>query len=212
MIRGLLKPVRKLFAVLAIIKFIPHLVLFSKNSSRDIIEKDISRWIDCTNSDVKRNTNWEKLIFFISQFPEFRNLFYYRVQSDLYLGFGTLLSLAQFFYKPVDTLYIWCPLIGSGLFIQHGFSTVIAGKSIGENCWVNQQVTIGYSNDTDYPVIGNNVRITAGAKVIGAVTIGDNSIVGANAVVTKNVPSNCTVVGIPAYIIKREGKKTKEAL
>lgn len=54
--------------------------------------------------------------------------------------------------------------------------------------------------------------ICAGAKVLGKVTIGDNSIVGANAVVVKDVPPNCTVVGVPAYIIKRDGKKVHEDL
>ncbi|MGO4574247.1 serine O-acetyltransferase [Microvirga sp. 2TAF3] len=114
--------------------------------------------------------------------------------------------------RPEATLFIRTEDIGPGLFIQHGFSTIIAAKSIGSNCWINQQVTIGYSNETDAPVIGNNVRITAGAKVIGNVTVGDNVIIGANAVVVKDVPANCTVVGIPAYIVRRDGKKVLEQL
>jgi serine O-acetyltransferase len=104
-------------------------------------------------------------------------------------------------------LYIYTNDIGKGLFVQHGFATIIAAKSIGENFWVNQQVTIGYSNDTDMPTLSDNVTVNAGAKVIGDVLIGNNSIVGANAVVVKNVPANCTVVGIPAYIIKKDGIK-----
>jgi serine O-acetyltransferase len=112
----------------------------------------------------------------------------------------------------MSTLYITTSDVGPGLFIQHGFSTIISAKKIGQNCWVNQQVTIGYSNDTDCPTIGNNVQICAGAKVIGNVNVGDNSIVGANAVVVKDVPANCTVVGIPAYIVRRNGVKTKEPL
>ncbi|MBA3942960.1 MAG: hypothetical protein H0X37_00190 [Herpetosiphonaceae bacterium] len=111
----------------------------------------------------------------------------------------------------MESLYIPTSTIGPGLFIQHGFSTIIAAKSIGENCWINQQVTIGYSRD-ECPTIGNNVVITAGAKVLGNISIGDNTVIGANAVVVKNVPPNCTVVGVPAYIIKRDGKKTKEEL
>jgi len=112
----------------------------------------------------------------------------------------------------LSSLYIYADNIGKGLFIQHGFATIIAAKSIGENCWINQQVTIGYSNDTDMPTLGNGVTINAGAKVIGNVTIGDNSVVGANAVVVKNVPANCTVVGIPAYIVKRDGVRVNEKL
>lgn len=83
---------------------------------------------------------------------------------------------------------------------------------IGANGWINQQVTIGYKDKTGRPQIGDNVRITAGAKVIGNLKIGNNVTVGANAVVVKNVPDNCVVVGVPASIIQRDGIKVKEAL
>ena len=58
------------------------------------------------------------------------------------------------------SMYIETPEIGGGLFIQHGFATMIAAKSIGENCWINQQVTVGYKGSKIPPVIGNNVTIT----------------------------------------------------
>lgn len=112
----------------------------------------------------------------------------------------------------MNTLYILTNDIGPGLFIQHGFATVIAAKSIGKNCWINQQVTIGYSTASDTPVIGDHVTVNAGAKIIGNLKMGDHSIAGANAVVVKNVPEHCTVVGVPAYIIKRDGVKVKEKL
>ena len=110
----------------------------------------------------------------------------------------------------MDSLYILTNDIGPGLFIQYGFATVIAAKSIGRNCWINQQVTVGYTTSTDTPVIGDHVTINAGAKIIGNLKMGDHSIAGANAVVVKDVPNNCTVVGVPAYIIKRDGVKVKE--
>jgi serine O-acetyltransferase len=112
----------------------------------------------------------------------------------------------------MTTLFLYTEDIGKGLFIQHGFSTIIAAESIGKNCWINQQVTIGYSNATDCPAIGDNVTIYAGAKVIGKVQIGDNVRIGANAVVVKNVPDNCTVVGVPAYIVRRNGNRMNEPL
>ncbi|NVO86098.1 serine O-acetyltransferase [Hymenobacter terrestris] len=105
----------------------------------------------------------------------------------------------------METLYLSTPNIGPGLFIQHGFATIIAAKSIGRDCWINQQVTIGFSNDIDCPIIEDNVKIFAGAKIIGKVIIGSNSIIGANTVIVKNIPKNCTVVGSPAYIIKVDG-------
>ena len=68
-------------------------------------------------------------------------------------------------------LHIHTPKIGPGLFIQHGFATIIAAKSIGANSWINQNVTIGYTNKADHPAIGNNVMICAGAIIIGNVSI-----------------------------------------
>jgi serine O-acetyltransferase len=118
----------------------------------------------------------------------------------------------KFFYKQCPYLFLDTSCnIGPGLFIQHGFSTIIMAD-MGENCWINQQVTIGYKDKNSRPTLGNKVRITAGAKVIGDVKIGDNVTVGANAVVVKNVPDNCVVVGVPAYIVKKNGVKVKEEL
>ncbi len=139
-------------------------------------------------------------------------MFYYRIARERRVISRILLELAKFAYRPMNTLYIDTATIGAGLFIQHGFSTIIAAARIGQNCWINQQVTIGYSDVADCPTIGDNVKITAGAKVFGNITIGDNSIIGANAVVFKDVPPNCTVVGVPAYIVKCDGKKVKKPL
>jgi serine O-acetyltransferase len=119
--------------------------------------------------------------------------------------------LISFLCPELNSLYIYTTVIGPGLFIQHGFATIISAKSIGKNCWINQQVTIGFSNTTDAPVILDNVTISAGAKVIGNVTIGSNSKIGAGTVVVKNVPENSTVIGGPSYMIKN-GSKKKELL
>ena len=94
-----------------------------------------------------------------------------------------------------------------GIFIEHGDCCWISCKEIGENLWINQGATIGYSNKTDCPIIGNNVSIKAGAKVFGKITIGNNVIIGANAVVNKSVPDNCTVVGVPAKIVRKDGHR-----
>lgn len=136
--------------------------------------------------------------------PEYRNLFYNRV-GEIYL-------LINWLCPKMNTLFINSKNIGPGLFIQHGFATIIGAKSIGRDCWINQQVTIGFSDETNYPELGDNVTINAGAKIIGGVKMGNNSKAGANAVVVKSVPDNCTVVGVPAYIIRRNGIKVKEEL
>lgn len=92
-------------------------------------------------------------------------------------------------------------MLGGGLYFQHGFSTIVAAKYIGENCSINQQVTIGY-NGNDAPIIGDNVTIAAGAIVIGNVHIKKNVIIAAGAVVTHDVSEGKIVAGVPAKIIK----------
>ena len=95
--------------------------------------------------------------------------------------------------------------LGGGLLIPHPNGIVIHPAAvIGENCLIFQQVTIGTGNIPGLPKIGCHVDIGAGAKILGGVTVGDNVKIGANCVVIKNVPDNCTVVGIPARIIEHE--------
>lgn len=132
-------------------------------------------------------------------FPEFRCLLYYRLRSYSYLFKIILYPLHL--VNP-HNLYIFCRNISGGMFIEHGFSTIISCRHIGKNCWINQQVTIGFGDAVNSPYIGDNVQIKAGAKVIGGITIGDDVIIGAGAVVVKDVPSHSIVAGCPAKIIK----------
>lgn len=95
-------------------------------------------------------------------------------------------------------------IIGKKTFLAYGgIGVVIHKKSvIGSNVNIGQQVTIGgKSGNPNLPVIGNNVFIGAGAKILGDVKIGDNVIIGANSVVIKDVLANTTVAGIPARVI-----------
>jgi len=147
----------------------------------------------------------------------------------LYQGLHALIShrMAHFFYKM--RLFFIARLmsqfsrhmtgieihpgaqIGKGLFIDHGMGVVIGETAvIGENVLLYQGVTLGgtgLQKGKRHPTIGNNVVIGTGAKVLGNITVGDNSYIGANAVVIKDVPQNSTVVGVPGRITKQEGKK-----
>jgi serine O-acetyltransferase len=192
---------KKLFVILSAIRLLPHYILFCCHSNKKIIHYDVERWLKLTNSGKNIHFGF---ITIMTIYPEYRNLFYKRI--------GPVYLMINWLCPKMNTLFILTNDIGPGLFIQHGFATIIAAKSIGRDCWINQQVTIGFSNKTDNPVLGDNVVINAGAKVIGKVNMGNNSHVGANAVVVKNVPDNCTVVGVPAYIIRRNGMKVKEEL
>ena len=101
--------------------------------------------------------------------------------------------------------------IGRRLVIDHGTGIVIGETAeIGDDVLIYQGVTLGGTGkDTGkrHPTVGNNVMISAGAKVLGPFKIGDNSRVAAGAVVLEEVPPNCTVVGVPARIVRQDGKK-----
>jgi serine O-acetyltransferase len=96
--------------------------------------------------------------------------------------------------------------IGPG-FIIHNFSAVnIDAERVGDNFTVNQGVSIGYDwRRSGRPTIGSNVFFGAGAKALGKLTIGDNVVIAANALVINSVPDNCTVAGVPARVIARDG-------
>jgi serine O-acetyltransferase len=102
-------------------------------------------------------------------------------------------------------------VIGKGFFIDHG-SGVIIGETtiIGDNVTLYQGVTLGGTGKESgkrHPTICDNVMISAGAKIIGSFTIGENSKIGAGSVVIEEVPPNCTVVGVPGRIVKRDNVK-----
>ena len=115
-----------------------------------------------------------------------------------------LISLLNFFLFGIE-IAVRCP-IGPGLFLPHTQGTVIGAKSIGANVTIYQGVTLGAREidfsygDDDRPIIGNNVVIGSGAKVIGGLMVGDMARIGANAVVLESVPANALAIGVPAKI------------
>ena len=100
-------------------------------------------------------------------------------------------------------------LIGGGIYLMHFGGVIINGGAvIGENSTIYQGVTVGMARlkGKNVPTIGNNCVLGAGSKVLGDITIGDYVMIGANAVVTKSVDSECVVAGNPARIINRNGR------
>lgn len=101
--------------------------------------------------------------------------------------------------------------IGKGLFIDHG-SGVIIGETaeLGDNVTLYQGVTLGGTGKEQgkrHPTLKDNVMVSAGAKVLGSFTIGENSKIGAGSVVLKEVPPDCTVVGVPGRVVKKGDRK-----
>jgi serine O-acetyltransferase len=106
--------------------------------------------------------------------------------------------------------------IGEGVFIDHGMGVVIGETAeVGDGCTIYQGVTLGgtslYKGTKRHPTLGRNVVVSAGAKVLGGFTVGDNAKIGSNAVVIKPVPEGATAVGIPARIIQADDTARREA-
>ena len=102
--------------------------------------------------------------------------------------------------------------IGKGLLIDHGSGVVIGETAeIGDYCLLYQGCTLGGTGKDHgkrHPTLGNNVMVGAGAKILGPFKVGDNAKIAANAVVLKEVPPNSTAVGVPARIVRQNGKRT----
>lgn len=183
------------------------LYLFAKNNVKEIIKKDVYRWIKIYNLDKINKNFFINLSWLLLYYKEFRNVYTYRVKNTNKI----LYFIIKCIYPIEKTILITTPEIGGGFVIFHGFATIINANKIGENFTVYQNVTIG-NIDGQRPIIEDNVQITTSSVVLGNITIGQNSIIGANTTVTKNVPENCTVVGNQGMIVKENGNKILKKL
>ena len=146
-------------------------------------------------------------------YPSFKVMMSYRVAHKLYLK-GHYFWARWVSQRAVRKTGIEIhpgAQIGDNLFIDHGNGVIIGETAvIGNNVTLYQGVTLGGTGKEHgkrHPTLGDNVMISAGAKIIGSFTIGDNSKVGAGSVVLEAVPPNCTVVGVPGRIVKRDNKR-----
>ncbi len=105
--------------------------------------------------------------------------------------------------------------IGRALFIDHGMGTVIGETSeIGDHCTLYQGVTLGGTGKETgkrHPTLGNSVVVGVGASILGSISVGDNAVVGAGSVVLKDVPADSTVVGVPARLVRHQGRRIAAA-
>ncbi|MBB5265354.1 serine O-acetyltransferase [Catenibacillus scindens] len=143
-------------------------------------------------------------------YPSFKAIMHYRLAHKLYLKghFFWARWISQRTARKTGIEIHPGAVIGKGLFIDHGHGVVIGETAvIGDNVTLYQGVTLGGTGKESgkrHPTIGNNVMISAGAKVLGSFKIGDNSKIGAGSVVLKEVPPNSTVVGIPGRVVRRQ--------
>lgn len=171
-------------------------------------------------SDLYRYTGKTSLKFFVRNFlfnPGFICSFYSRICHNLSESKNPFAFFIFYYFLILHRhncikYGIELPFqtnIQSGLYIGHHGGIIISSRAIiGKNCNISQGVTIGQSNRgkyKGYPTIGDAVYIGPGAKIFGAIKIGNNVAIGANCVVTKDIPDNSVVVGVPGKVISSKG-------
>ena len=143
-------------------------------------------------------------------YPSFRVMLHYRVAHKLYLKKHYFLAryISQRAVRKTGIEIHPGATIGEGLFIDHGNGVVIGETTIiGNNVTLYQGVTLGGTGKEQgkrHPTLEDNVMVSSGARVLGSFTVGENSKIGAGSVVLEEVPPNCTVVGVPGRIVKRD--------
>ncbi len=158
--------------------------------------------------DPAIKTSWEVFLY-----PSFKAIIRYRIAHRLYIKKHYFLArwYSQRTVRKTGIEIHPGATIGKGLFIDHGHGVVIGETAIiGDNVTLYQGVTLGGTGKEQgkrHPTVGNNVMISAGAKVLGSFTIGENSKIGAGSVVLSEVPPNSTVVGVPGRVVKMNNIK-----
>lgn len=161
---------------------------------REAIIRDAAR---TTNNDPDGRyapAEQRRMIWLASTQRTFRTIAYYRAPDPLIRRVAQLLGV---FLPGAPAMEIYDTRVGGGLKIRHGNATVIRAESLGRDCDVYQQVTVGAGRG-GFPTIGDRVDLCSGALVFGGIQVGDDVIIGAGAVVTKDVPDRAIMAGNPA--------------
>ena len=160
--------------------------------------------------DPAIKSNFEVLLY-----PGFRAILSYRIAHRLYQNKHYFLArfISQRAVRKTGIEIHPGAKIGKGLFIDHGSGVVIGETTIiGNNVTLYQGVTLGGTGKEKgkrHPTLKDNVMVSAGAKILGSFTVGENSKIGAGSVVLNEVPPNSTVVGIPGRVVKKDEDKMK---
>lgn len=172
------------------------------------------------DSIIERDPAATSRIGVIFLYPSFHAMFFYKIGNILWrYNIKFIARLIMHFTRIFTGIEIHpAAKIGSNFFMDHGIGIVIGETAeIGKNVTIYQGVTLGgimpsvesdlQRNQKRHPTVGDNVIIGSGAQILGAINIGDDARIGANSVVSRDVPPNVTVAGIPAREFARSAKK-----
>lgn len=186
---------KQLYAIVNLLRLWPHTLCYVCSKNKMHIAADIAAYREIYHGG---------LLWLLTYNPSFRTLFYHRI--------GTISKLISWLAPGQVTLTIpKTTKVGDGVLLFHSYGTILNAREIGEGCRIVCNITLGDKKGKT-PIIGKHVEILPGAVIAGDVAIGDNCVIGPNAVVYKSVPANCVVVGNPAYILKRDGIIVNEKL
>lgn len=165
--------------------------------ARDLVLADVAKWREYTAfpAGADPTDSRESVAALAAAYPEFRTLLYYRLAKTGDAKVKALIPAMRRIWAPHPSLRFYPGRLGPGCFILHGYSTGVAARSIGANFVVGQHVVIGFKAAGQAPTIGDDVSVYVGAIVIGDIAVGDGAVIGAGAVVVRDVPAGATMVG-----------------
>jgi len=169
------------------ILFAPHLILFLLCGKKEIILLDLYSRAQQQRRGLRVLYDLS-LELLLSRF--FRTLFYFRINNVFTKLLRIVYPKERYFIIDAHTK------LGSGVRLAHPYATILNAEVIGDGLYVNHLVTVG-EKDGKKPIIGKNVQLHAGCMVLGGITIGNDAIIGAGAVVVKDIPDGAVVVGNP---------------
>jgi len=188
------------------VRVLPLYIAIRRSRCSNVLVRDVMRAATPGGGQpAKTEAEARRLMLRALEWRHVRSIVYYRMwQSG---GRERLVArILKLALPGLSCLELNVGRLGAGFVIGHGYGSVIWAESIGEDCTIYQNVTIGQSHGR-LPSLGDRVHVAPGAAILGAVMVGNDAVIGANAVVVRDVPQGATMVGVPARPLEREPTK-----